>query len=246
MGPAGFRLSYDVYDYFYSTSVLGVRLACKSSELAKFMGEKGAINEASKKFLRSKIMELLAGEARDIKAPSLDHGNLWEPFAKQQVANKYQSEYFEADYIQNSDLIYHGGSPDGLITINGVLTTPEIKCPVWDESLNNRQLLATVEMCKKGYPEIYWQCQSNMHLQKTDQALAVSFHAKLPLPFVITDLIIPRRTDEIGLMLENMETAYEWMVNEAEPMGIDIPALYAEYAKPVTPAFVPVDLPQSS
>jgi hypothetical protein len=39
MGPAGFRLSYGGYVYDYSFSTLGVRLACKSRELAKFMGE---------------------------------------------------------------------------------------------------------------------------------------------------------------------------------------------------------------
>ena len=38
-GSSGFRLSSDVYDYDYSCTRLGVRLACKSSELAEFMGE---------------------------------------------------------------------------------------------------------------------------------------------------------------------------------------------------------------
>jgi hypothetical protein len=38
-GPFGFRLSYHGYVFDFSSSLLGARLACKSEELARFIGE---------------------------------------------------------------------------------------------------------------------------------------------------------------------------------------------------------------
>jgi hypothetical protein len=198
-----------------------------------FMGAKGAINETSKKFLTKKLMELIVGDVREIDAFSLAWGRDWEPFAKQAIANKYNSEYFEADYIQNPLLPYHGGSPDGIINIKGIDTTAEVKCPVFEEALTNRRLLKSVEDCKKGYPELYWQCQSNMYLQKTPQALAASFHPHVPVHLHLSDLIIPRNDKDIELMFACMKEAWQWMEAEAKELNIDILGRYAELSQPI-------------
>ena len=202
-----------------------------SSQAYLFMGAKGWLNGTSERYLNKKLMELVTGESTpEIKAYQLMHGTSWEPFVKQMIANKYQAEYFEAEFIQHPELPYFGGSSDGLITIDGIRTTPEIKAPVWEEAMINRKLLVSVEVCKVKWPEIYYQCLGNMVLQGNSQALAASFHAGLPEPYALTELIIPFVEADSILMLKNLACAFEWLKSECEDYGIDILERYKEFA----------------
>jgi hypothetical protein len=206
-----------------------------SSQAYLFMGAKGIKNGTSERYINKKVMEIVTGESTpEIKAYQLTWGTDWENFVKQHLANKYQAEYFEAEFIQHPDLCYFGGSSDGELTISGIRTTPEIKCPVFEEAIANRKLLQSVEVCRAKWPEIYWQCVGNMILQGNKQALAVSFHHQLPEPYTCTELIIPYDEADANLLLANLALAYEWLKEECKPYGIDIEARYREFATVVT------------
>lgn len=213
-----------------------------SSMVHVFMGEKGAISKTAITYMATKLMELVSGNAKEIKAYSLTHGNDWELTAKWEVARKYNSEYIsEIDFIQHPALSYYGGSPDGLICIKGIDTTPEIKCPVYEEHLKNVLYMQSVETLRKEYPAIYWQIQSNCHLQKTCQGLAVTFSELLHgTDLMYKDLIVPYSEADVTLMLERLGIGWEWMQGAAKTLGIDIQAKYLEYSKPL-PKMEPLD-----
>ncbi len=71
-----------------------------------------------------------------------------------------------------------------------------------------------------------------MILQGTQQALAVSFHGKLPEPYTCTELIIPFNQDDADILLKNLGVAWETLKSEADNYSINILAKYAEYSKP--------------
>ena len=184
-----------------------------------------------KTYITELLWELICGHSNEVNVWKMRHGIKWEPFAKKEVEKRYGTEFYDDEFIQHPDLPYYGGSPDGYIVINGIETTPEIKCPTGKEHLINIKLLKDVESCKKGWPEIYGQCQSNMYLQKTTFALPVSYQPEAG-EIAYKDLMIPRNDEYIESKLLKMAEAWVWMNQEAKIYGIDILAKYAEYSKP--------------
>jgi hypothetical protein len=193
----------------------------------------GEPNAGAKTFITQKLWELVCGHHKEIKAWQLEHGNQWEPYAKKMVQDKYKSEYFDCEMVQNTILPYHCGSPDGIIEINGMDMTAETKCPVGEEHLNNIRIFkGGAERVKKDYPELYWQCQSNMYLQNTKMAIAVSFQPEAEA-LMYADIMLPRNDEDIALMISKMAEGWEWMNKEAAEYGIDILAKYEDFKKPV-------------
>jgi len=205
----------------------------------------GEPNATVKTFITQKLWELVTGHAKDLKTWQMEHGNTWEPFAKKMVQDRYKSEYFDELFIQNPLLPYHGGSPDGSILINGMDTTAEIKCPVGEEQLANIKHFRSEEALKIGYPELYWQCQSNMYLQKTKIALPVTFNHE-GQELMYKDMFLSRNDEDINKMFVKMAEGWEWMKKEAELYNIDILAKYAEYAKPLVNGMPPIDINEAT
>lgn len=184
-----------------------------------------------KTYITELLWELICGHSNDFDTWEMKFGKEWEPFAAKEVEKKYKSEYFADECIQHPSLRYYCGSPDGYIVINGMPVTPELKCPTGKEHLVNIKLLKDVETCKTGWPEIYGQCQSNMNLQNTQMALAVSFQNEAG-EIMYKDLMIPRDDIYISKTMSKMAEAWDWMQKEAKEYGIDILAKYEEYSKP--------------
>lgn len=222
-----------------------------------------------KTYITELIWELICGHSNEVDTYAMKYGTDWEPFAKNEVRKKYgkmkldadknmvvdasgqpvwENDYYDLEFIQHPTLPYYGGSPDGEISIDGIPTTVEAKCPTGKEHLVNIKLLKDVETCKKDWPEIYCQCQSNMQLQGTKQALPLTFQHEAG-PIMYKDLIIPIDQPLIDEIMPKMAEAWEWMKKEAKTFGIDdIEALYAEYAKPVDNGLdhlATLDIPES-
>ena len=199
---------------------------------SKVQGEPSA---GVKSYILELLWQLQCGHHEGLETWQMRFGNEWEPFAKKEIEKRYNSEYFDDEFIQHPVFPYYGGSADGFIMIGNIATTPEIKCPTGKEQLINYRLLKDVETCKNGWPEIYGQVQSNMYLQETTQALAVSFqHEGGHLMY--KDLIIPRDELYISDVLTKMAEAWDWMQKEATELGIDILAKYKELATPTLSA----------
>ena len=201
----------------------------------------GSPSVGVKSYIMELLWELIEGKSNEVETYSMKWGKEWEPFAAKAIQDKYKSEYYADGFTQHPTLPYYGGSSDGYIEINGMGVTPEIKSPTGKEQLTNILLLKDVETCKKGWPEIYAQVQSNMSLQKTKMALAVTFHPHGG-DNGYKDLMIPIDEAYIADKMAKMAEAWEWMKQQAKIFGIDILAKYAEYAKPVqqgTPLMTP-------
>jgi len=207
-----------------------------------------------KTYILELLWELISGHSNEVDTYSMKYGTEWEPFAKNEVRKRYgkmvldadknivvdannqpiwDNNFYDLEFIQHPTLPYYGGSPDGEMNINGIPTTIETKCPTGKEHLVNIKLLKDIETCKKQWPEIYGQCQSNMQLQGTTQALPVSFQHEAGNDLCYKDLIIPIDQPYIDMVMDKMAEAWEWMKKEAEIFGVDILAKYAEYAKQI-------------
>lgn len=194
-----------------------------------------------KTYIRKLLWQLITGhDEGEMNVYALKFGTEWEPFAAKEVEKRYNSEYFIDEFIQHPTLPYYGGSADGFITITGIDTTTELKCPTGDEHLQNIKLLKDIDTCKKEWPEIYAQCQSNMNLQGTKMALAVSFQHEAG-DIMYKDLMLPRNDEYIAEKMAKMANAWEYMQKEAKEYGIDILAKYAEYSQPVQSVLHPIE-----
>jgi len=211
-----------------------------SSEIHKLMGVKGLaanapLQDTAITWLYEKLSELTTGFSKEIKAASLEWGNVTEPLAKQALVNKHQVRMWESEFIQHPDRFYYGGSPDGYITINGLKHTVEIKCPYnTAEHYKNITLSASAETMRSKYPELYWQLQSNMHLQDTKISIFVTYDHRIKVnpENIYHEAYLQRNDADISLMLSQLDKAWAHYQEMGKSFNIDI----QQFLKPIKKA----------
>jgi hypothetical protein len=105
-----------------------------------------------------KIIQKKISKASDIEA--FTWGTMLEPIARNHIRDSYKTNVEELGlYVKGK----YGGSPDGILMLNGIPTLLEIKCP------KTRQITYRI-------PIEYWiQCQMNMNVWNIEQCLYAEY-----------------------------------------------------------------------
>lgn len=195
------------------------------------------ISKGAMTYIEELFWDLAEGHAKEVKAWTLEYGNMQEPKAKQKLATSIQQELSDCEFIFHPELCYYGGSPElEAVTVNGLRTTTEIKCPATGRSHDEN-----IEMCKaiktdpavflKTYPELFWQVNGNMLLQKTQQCVFVSYHETKLCTTDYLEHYLPRNDNAIALMLMQLPKAFKYYKEYGERHGVDVEAYLSERHK---------------
>lgn len=179
-------------------------------------------------YIEELFWDLADGHSKEIKAWTLEYGNIQEPKAKQKLATSLQVELEDCEFIPHPTLVYYGGSPElEPVLINGLLTTTEIKCPATGRSHHEN-----IEMCNAYekdnnsllavYPELFWQINGNMNLQNTQQCVFVSYHETKLANTDYKQFIFPRNQAAVDKMLLQMHKAYKYYREYGFKHGVDV------------------------
>lgn len=125
---------------------------------AKKIADHSVISEKAWSYIHRKVAETLTGRIQDSSyAFPLVYGKETEADAVAHFENVTGIETFEVGFQPFGD--YAGGSPDRFTSDNGGL---EVKCPYTSEKQIDYLMLTDVWDLKRCFPQIYWQCMSNM------------------------------------------------------------------------------------
>lgn len=142
----------------------------------------------------------------EIKSKYLDHGNEYEPVARQlyQWHMPERQELKQVGFVDHPDHPGSGGSPDCLVGPEGVL---EIKCPY-----TVRTHLANIENDGTSDRDYVWQMQGNLWITGRQWCDFVSFHPFVPeiLQFHVVryerdEDVIEEIADRVARALEQVE-----------------------------------------
>lgn len=207
------------------------------------------LSKGAKTYIEELFWELADGFAKEVKARTLEYGNNQEPKAKQKLANSIKQTLHDCEFIPHPEFVFYGGSPElEPVIVNGLRTTTEIKCPATGRSHNEN-----IEMCKawkednsallKTYPELYWQINGNMLLQKTDVCVFVSYHETKLCTTDYLEHYFPKDATAIERINIQLPKAYKYYQEYGKRHGVDVNAhlaerhrLYFENKKPFTNA----------
>lgn len=175
----------------------------------------GGFSQTALTYMTQVVAERLTGVPQDkIESKYLDHGNKYEPTARQlyQWHMTTRAELKQVGFINHPLLPGCGGSPDCLVGDDGVL---EIKCPY---HIHNH--LANIENDGTKERDYVWQMQGNLWITGRKWCDFVSFHPFVPrtLQFHVVryhrdeDLIediekrITRALEQVAIRVKNIES----------------------------------------
>lgn len=186
------------------------------------------LSKGAKTYIETIFWELAEGHIKEVKAWTLEYGNTHEPIAKQKLANSIKQRLADCEFVMHPELCYYGGSPElDPVSINGILTTTEIKSPATGVSHNEN-----IEMCKaykadsgilqKAYPELCYQINGNMLLQNTQMCVFVSYHETKLCTTDYLEYYFPRDERIIDLMMLQLPKAYKYYCEYGEKHGVNV------------------------
>lgn len=160
----------------FTSSGIAALMSDPKSKAAKDAGE---LSESAMSYVLEKIGEIVSGQpASSFVNTATAWGDEHEPAARKWYA-KLIAPIEEAGFITYPFLPYYGGSPDGLVAIDGVPGGVEIKCPYVSANHLQHCLITDVAYFKQYFKEYYWQCVSNMVVTGSEFWDFVSFDPRL-------------------------------------------------------------------
>lgn len=178
-------------------------------------GRSGDWTQTAITYMTEVMAERITGVPQDeIKSKYLDHGNKYEPTARQLYQWHFsgnRQELKQVGFVDHPTLAYCGGSPDSLVGDDGSV---EIKCPYTVHTH-----LANIEMDATKNKDYTWQMQGNLWITGRKWCDFVSFHPFLPteLQFHVVryerdeDVIdeiesrVTRALEQIAVRIKNIE-----------------------------------------
>lgn len=194
-----------------------------SSEFWKLMVEPKSgdgISETTKTYILDKVAEALTGIPKTFSNEATAYGTDMETLAKRHICAKYNTDITESDFWIHPTMKYYGGSPDGIINIDGTPTLLEIKAP-FNTTIHLQHILQAADL-QKHKKEYFYQIVSNMYLTNTKQALFVSFDPRIDNENGLYCQLINLDEADISLMLMKLELAWKEYVKLALKFGLDI------------------------
>lgn len=178
-------------------------------------GRSGGFSQTAITYMTEVMAERITGIPQDeIQSKYLDHGNKYEPTARQLYQWHFAGERQElkqVGFVDHPSLAHCGGSPDSLVGDEGVL---EIKCPY-----TIRTHFANIENDGTKDRDYVWQMQGNLWITGRKWCDYVSFHPFVPEPLrfhvvryerdedIIEDIEkrVTRALEQIAIRVKNIE-----------------------------------------
>ena len=148
-------------------------------------------------------------ELKQINNRAVQHGEFWEPKAREEYAKAMGYEVYEVGFIPLKGYErFCGGSPDGMIREEtGII---EIKC-AWNPEVHQDYLLFEKPEDLKEYNlQYYVQCQMNMMVTDTVFCDFVAFDPRTSLSKQLKVLRIPKDEGMCNTLMERINLAKEY------------------------------------
>lgn len=148
-------------------------------------------------------------EIRTVNNRAMQHGEFWEPEARQRYSEAMGYEVFEVGFIPLKGYEkFCGGSPDGMIREeNGLI---EIKCAWNPETHQDYLLFEKPEDLKEYNIQYYAQCQANILVTECDFCDFVAFDPRTSLSKQLKVLRIPKDEEMSKLLMERISLAKDY------------------------------------
>lgn len=170
-------------------------------------GKSGGWSQTALTYMTQVLAERLTGRPQDeISSKYLDHGNKYEPTARQfyQWNMPYSLKLQQVGFIRHPDIPNCGGSPDCLVGDDGIL---EIKCPY---TIHTH--IAHIENDATSNRDYVWQMQGNLWVTNRKWCDFVSFHPFVPKDCMFHVVRYERDNDVIDEIAERVIRAEEQIV----------------------------------
>ena len=148
-------------------------------------------------------------ELKQVNNRAGQHGELWEPDARQRYAREMGYEVYEVGFIPLKGYEqFAGGSPDGMVREEpGII---EIKC-AWNSEVHQDYLLFEKPEDLKEYNlQYYVQCQMNMIVTDTTFCDFVAFDPRTSKSKQLKVLRIPKDEEMCTLLLQRIDLAKQY------------------------------------
>ena len=148
-------------------------------------------------------------ELKQVNNRAVQHGELWEPDARQRYAREMGYEVYEVGFIPLKGYEqFAGGSPDGMVREEpGII---EIKC-AWNSEVHQDYLLFEKPEDLKEYNlQYYVQCQMNMVVTDTTFCDFVAFDPRTSKSKQLKVLRIPKDEEMCTLLLQRIDLAKQY------------------------------------
>jgi hypothetical protein len=183
-----------------------------ASSAYKIMGAKG-LGQGGLTYVRELIAEERGWIRKEASSSSIDHGNMYEPIAREAYADYLGSEIFTMDFIDHEK--YEAGcTPDGYI--RDLQCGLEIKSPenggVHITFLEVKDAASLKAICSKTtsttVKHLYWQVMFSIWVTGWDYWKFVSFHPEMNKDKLYVAEIHPVQSD-IRLIEERVQEALQ-------------------------------------
>lgn len=167
-------------------------------------GKKNEPGLTALKLCRKIAMERLGVKPQELSLPSLDWGNENEPKAIERYENITGNLVIPTDYIQHSNVPYVCGTPDGLISDDGVI---EVKCPYNPEN-HFENLYSGSQL------DLYeWQGQGYLWITGRKWFDFVSFDPRYKYLLQIKIIRVERDQEKIDMLAERIDILENEVIN---------------------------------
>ena len=156
-------------------------------------------------------------ELKQVNNRAVQHGELWEPDARQRYAREMGYEVYEVGFIPLKGYEqFAGGSPDGMVREEpGII---EIKC-AWNSEVHQDYLLFEKPEDLKEYNlQYYVQCQMNMVVTDTTFCDFVAFDPRTSKSKQLKVLRILKDEEMCTLLLQRIELAKKYYRQRMEKL----------------------------
>lgn len=200
-----------------------------SSQIWKIMTEPKSKSEewstTAYSYLMERVGERMTGEPiTGFTTAAMQWGIDHEPLARRWVERHYDCVITESVYVPHETITHYGGSADGVWTATrdfglvkaGDKIILEVKCPTSAEHLKNIRYSKDVATLKAKYPELYWQKQSNMELNKAQWSLFCSFDPRIDMACGMHTFLMAKDEADCASMLIKAQKATAFIDAECE------------------------------
>lgn len=153
-----------------------------SSEIHKLMTEPKdkslKLSKTAESYIIDKVSEQLTGLYSSFENEATIWGVEQETLAKHWFTKLTGIEVKDCGFIDHDSIPNYGGSPDGIIEVDGEIGIIEVKCP-FNTSNHIKHCLTDSENFKTDFKEYYYQMQSNMLIVGASFGFFVSFDPRI-------------------------------------------------------------------
>jgi hypothetical protein len=183
--------------------------------------EAGELSAAATTYILARIGELMGSYENEFNSQATVWGTEHEPTARAWYS-KMVAPVTEVGFIIHPEFNYWGGSPDGLVTIDGVKGGVEFKCPFVTSNHLEHCLIDSKEYFKRYFKEYYWQCVSNMIVTGAKFWDFVSFDPRLDADCGMFRFRIGYDEQDAKQLIPAVAKSRKKMIELAEKFGIKI------------------------